>query len=583
VVTLTQAVLARAGLVGGLGVGTVSDMSVPGRGVHMICESYVDDYARLQPLAATEFGIRGHDGELPDLSPDGHRERANLARQAHAEMAVAQPADDSERVAKAVFAERLGVAIDMDEAGLRAALLNVISSPCQEIRRSFDLMPAATAQDWAMIAARLSRVPRALAGYRASLLASARDGLVAASRQVLRVAEQCETWSGAPSFFATLLRAADAVPGVAGAIRTDLDAGVRAATDAFAGFAAFLREELLAQATDEDAVGEEHYALWSRNATGAKLDLHEAYVWGWAEFVRVETELATVAARISPGARPAEAAAALDADDRYRVAGREGFRAWMQDVSDAALANLRGTHFEIPDELMRLECRIAPPGGTAGAYYTHPSDDFSRPGQTWWSLPTDRDTFSTWREASTVYHEGAPGHHLQIGTVVATPGLNRFQRLLCFIDGHGEGWALYAERLMHEFGYLDDAYLLGMLNKHLFRAARVVVDIGMHLRLRIPAGTGFHEGERWTPELGVDFMCTRTFNTRARAVDEIDRYLGWPGQAPSYKLGERLWLFMRDEVRARHGSMFDLKEFHMRALRSGPAGLDTLRDLLAAL
>ncbi|WP_433236100.1 DUF885 domain-containing protein [Streptosporangium sp. CA-135522] len=561
-------------------------MSSPVTGVHDICNSYVDDYARLNPIAATEFGIGGHDDRLPDLSPDGHQARAELARGALAEIAAARPADESERIAKAVFSERIGLEVEMHEAGLPASSLNVVASPVQGVRQVFDLMPTATAEDWAVIARRLAGVPQALAGYRAALSASADKGVVSASRQVRRAIEQCRTWSGADgggSFFATFARTADAVPGVEGAVRADLDAGVRAATDAYAGLAAFLRDDLAPRAGSGDAVGEDLYGLWSRTFIGAKLDLREAYAWGWDEFGRIEAEMAEIAGRIKPGAGPAEAAVALDADVRYRVNGQAAFRAWMQELSDRALAELRGKHFDIPQELMRLECRIAPPGGGTGAYYTNPAEDFSRPGQMWWALPPGKEEFSTWRDASTVYHEGVPGHHLQIGVAVGTPGLNRFQRLLCFVDGHGEGWALYAERLMREFGYLDDGNLLGMLDKSLFRAARVVLDIGMHLKLEIPAGTGFHEGERWTPQLGLEFMRTRTLTEPARAVDEIDRYLGWPGQAPAYKLGERLWLSMRDEIKAERGNAFDLREFHMRALRSGPAGLDTMRDLLAAL
>ncbi|WP_037886547.1 DUF885 domain-containing protein [Streptomyces viridochromogenes] len=549
-------------------------------GVHGVCDAYVDDYARLNPLAATEFGILGHDDRLPDLSPDGHAARAGLARAALAAMAAAQPVDEGERIAKAVFSERLQVDVDMHEAGLPAASLNMTASPAQDIRYAFDLMPTETAEDWAVIAKRLARVPEALAGYRASLSASADEGVVSAVRQVRRTAQQCETWSGAGSFFATLAASAEGVPGVDGALRADLDAGVRAAREAYAELAAFLRDALAPKAGDEDAVGEDLYKLWSRKFTGADMDLRDAYAWGWAEFGRIEAELTEVAGRIRPGAGPAEAAETLDGDPRYRVTGRAAFQAWMQELSERALAELHGTHFDIPAELMRLDCRIAPPGGGLGAYYTNPADDFSRPGTMWWSLPEGRREFPTWREASTVYHEGVPGHHLQIGTAVVTKTLNRFQRLLCFIDGHGEGWALYAERLMREFGYLDDGYLLGMLNKHLFRAARVIVDIGMHLKLEIPAGTGFHEGRRWTPELGREFLRTRTLTDEARAIDEIDRYLGWPGQATAYKLGERLWLSIRDETKAARGSEFALKDFHMRALRSGPAGLDTLREVL---
>jgi uncharacterized protein (DUF885 family) len=203
----------------------------------------------------------------------------------------------------------------------------------------------------------------------------------------------------------------------------------------------------------------------------------------------------------------------------------------------------------------------------------------------WWSLPPGRDEFVTWRETSTVYHEGAPGHHLQIATAVdRSDALNKYQRLMAFTSGHAEGWALYSERLMQDLGYLsDDGDLLGMLSEQLFRAARVIIDLGMHLELAIPAGTGFHEGSRWTPELGLEFMLTRTITDQAHVRDEIDRYLGWPGQAPAYKIGERLWLAARDDAKARAGASFDIKRFHTQALDLGGMGLDTLRDQLAQL
>jgi uncharacterized protein (DUF885 family) len=372
---------------------------------------------------------------------------------------------------------------------------------------------------------------------------------------------------------------------VSESLRAELDSAARAAAKAYGELATFLRETIAPVAPTEDAVGAEVYRLWSRLYLGAAVDLAEAYEWGWAEFGRIEAEMKAVADRIKPGAGIAEAAAALDADPRYQLTGQPALVSWMQELSDQALADLRDVHFEIPDELMRLDCRIAPPGGPVGAYYTSPTDDFSRPGQMWWSVPADREEFSTWREVTTVYHEGVPGHHLQVATAVHEAArLNRFQRLLAWVPGYGEGWALYAERLMREFGYLDDdGNLLGMLDAHLFRAARVIVDIGMHLKLEIPAGTGFHEGERWTPDLALEFMTTRTITDPVAVRDEIDRYLGWPGQAPAYKLGERLWLAARDDLRTRHAAAFDLKRFHMEALRMGPMGLGTLRERLAVL
>jgi uncharacterized protein (DUF885 family) len=555
------------------------------QGVHQLSDRFVDELAALDPIAGTYLGVPGCDEELTDYSPDGHRARAELARRALAEVRAAEPVSDQERIAQAVFLERVGLDVELHEAGSDMSALNVIASPVQELRQVFDLMPTGTADQWRTIARRLSRMPSAVSGLRAGLAEAAASGNVSATRQVTRVAQQCDTWAGrrgGESFFAQMISRAQ---GIDQALHEELEQVAAVASEAYGELADFLRTELLPKAPDKDAVGEQRYCLWSRYFTGAQMDLHEAYEWGWHEFSAIESEMKQVADRIKRGATLAEAAAALDADPSYLVHGQDAFASWMQRLSDHAMGDLRGTHFEIPDELMKLECRIAPPGGGVGAYYTGPTDDFSRPGRMWWSVPADREEFPTWREVSTVYHEGFPGHHLQIATsVYEAERLNKFQRLACFVSGHGEGWALYAERLMRELGYFnDDGNLLGMLNDQLFRAARVVVDIGMHLELEIPAGTGFHEGQRWTPELGLEFMLTRTITDAAQVRDEVDRYLGWPGQAPSYKLGERLWLAAREEARKRHGAAFDLKAFHRNALRMGSMGLDTLREQLGRL
>lgn len=555
------------------------------QGVHQICDRFVDEYAAADPVAATAMGISGYDDQLTDYSPEGHAARASIARRALQAIGAVEPTDDGERVAKAVFIERVELESEIHEAGLDLASLNVISSPVQHLRMIFDLMPTDTAEQWAVIAARLAKVPAGLFGVRASLLAAADRGQVSALRQVAKVAEQAETWAGLhgeDGFFTALISGAK---GIAGKLPGELDRHARTAQEAYAELAGFLRAELAPRAPTKDAVGEAVYRLWSRYFTGAVLDLREAYEWGWAEFSRIEAEMIEVAGRIKPGATLAETAAALDADERYLVQGQDAFGEWMQGLSDNALKSLRGKHFDIPDALMSLECKIAPPGGGVGAYYTAPSEDFSRPGRMWWSLASGKTEFSTWREVTGVYHEGVPGHHLQIGTAIyRAASLNKYQRLMAFTSGHGEGWALYAERLMRDLGFLnDDGELLGMLSGQLFRAARVIVDLGMHLELKIPAGTGFREGERWTPELGLEFMLTRTITDIAHVHDEIDRYLGWPGQAPAYKIGERLWLAARDDAQRRQGNSFDIKDFHTRALKLGGMGLDTLREQLAAL
>jgi uncharacterized protein (DUF885 family) len=553
-----------------------------------ISDRFVARYAALDPVLATNMGVVGYNDRLTDFSPDGCAQRAETARAALAEIEAVEPAGAGEGLAKAVFTERVGLMVELYDAGLVVGDLNVIASPIHDTRLAFDLMPAASIQDWETIAARLAAMPEAVANMLAGLAHAADTGHCPALRQVEKVAQQCATWTssaGDGPYFDQLIRRAAEVDGIGDALLRELSDRAAAATNALADLGTYLREQLAPRAPIRDAVGPDVYALRSRDFLGAEIDLAEAYEWGWAEFFRVESEMKLVADRIKPGASLAEAAMALDADERYQVVGRQEFERWLQELSDAALAQLQDSHFDIPDPLMKLECKIAPPGGVVGASYTGPSEDFTRPGCMWWSLPSDRERFTTWREVTAVYHEGVPGHHLQIATATyVADTLNLFQRQFSWVSGHGEGWALYAERLMRELGYFtDDGNLLGMLEGSLFRAARVIVDIGMHLELPIPAGSGFHPGERWSPQLGLEFMLSRTVSDPAHVHDEIDRYLGWPGQAPSYKLGERFWMAARDDARRRATNGFDGKAFHTAALRMGSMGLDTLRQQLAIL
>src|SRR5690606_2514323 len=159
----------------------------------------------------------------------------------------------------------------------------------------------------------------------------------------------------------------------------------------YADFGRFLREELRPLAPARDAVGPDVYARASRDFLGATVDLLETYRWGWDEFLSIEAELLEVAGRIDAPASPREVAGRLDDDPRYQVVGTDGLQRWMQELSDRAIAALGRSHFDIPEPLRRLDCKIAPPGGGIGAYYTGPSDDFSRPGAMWWSVEPGRE------------------------------------------------------------------------------------------------------------------------------------------------------------------------------------------------
>jgi len=552
-----------------------------------LADRYVERAGALDPVAATFEGLPGHDDELTDYSPDGVAERLEHERHTLAELTRTPVADEADRVAAEVLRRYLEIGVELGVNGEALRALRVLDSPVSSVRMVFDLMPRDTEADWDAITARAAAVPQALSSFQAALSEGVQEGLVAARRQAVACARQADTWGGQrdsadPPFFAGLIDAFDATGIEQPALRSRLADVAGRATAAYAALGRYLVEEYLPHASERDAVGEERYARMARAFNGTALDLPETYAWGWDELHRIERALGDVAERILPGESIPAVIEHLEGDPTRTVDGVDAFRGWLQDLLDRTVDELDGVHFDIPDRVRRVEAMIAPPGGAAAMYYTGPSEDFSRPGRTWY--PTlGRTRFPLWGEVSICYHEGVPGHHLQIGMVRhLAEHLNRFQRTMAGNSGHAEGWALYAERLMGELGYLDDpAFELGMLRAQAMRAVRVVVDIGLHLELSIPPDESYHPGERWTPELALPFVIERSHFPADFMASEVDRYLGLPGQAISYKVGERVWLGARNAARARHGAGFDLKAFHAYALGLGPMGLDQLAAELA--
>jgi uncharacterized protein (DUF885 family) len=546
--------------------------------IDAIADGWVDTAAELSPGLATYIGRFEYNDRLDDLSPAGAERAYEAAKTTLSALEAATPVDSVDEVTQADLAGDLRLLIDLHEAGNHLRDVNVIASPAQEIRSTFDLMPTDTIDDWAVVAARLKAVPAAIAGYIETLRTGISDGVVPARRQVTEVVTQIARYTADSGFFATFAgEAAPAEGNLPASLARDLTDNAGAARVAYDELAAFLTSELAPAATEKDAVGRELYALHSRRFLGAVIDLDETYEWGIEELARMVAEQESIAGEITPGASVEEAVAFLEGDDSRKLHGTDALQKWMQETSDRAVAELGRTHFDIPEPIKRLECMIAPTN-EGGIYYTGPTDDFSRPGRMWWSVPEGVTSFDTWRELTTVYHEGVPGHHLQIAQAVYNRSeLNSWRRLLAGSSGHAEGWALYAERLMEQLGYLSDpADRLGMLDGQRMRAARVVLDIGVHLEKPRPDGAG-----AWDADFALDFM-RRNVNMPDEFVKfEVNRYLGWPGQAPSYKVGQRIWEQIRDDVAEREGDAFDIKRFHMRALRLGGVGLDTLRMALS--
>ncbi|MDT0473902.1 DUF885 domain-containing protein [Streptomyces sp. DSM 41014] len=552
-----------------------------------VADAYVDDLIALDPIAGTYLGVKESSSRLPDTSPAGQEALAALQRATLAKLDEAERrpgADtDSERRCGRLLRERLTAEIAVHEAdeGLRS--VGNMGTAVHAVRDIFTVTPSGTVAEWTAIVERLRAVPTALAGYRESLALGLERKLYASPRPtatfVTQLGEWADTDGNGLGWFEDFVSAGPAE------LRAELDEAAGAATAAVVELRDWMRD--VYAPTIEGApntVGRERYARWSRYFNGTDLDLDEAYAYGWSEYHRLLAEMRREAERVLPGAEtPWAALAHLDEHGRH-IEGVDEVRDWLQGLMDEAIEKLDGTHFDLADDVRKVESRIAPPGSAAAPYYTSPSEDFSRPGRTW--LPTMGQTrFPVYDLVSTWYHEGVPGHHLQLAQWVHVAGdLSRYQAAVGMVSANAEGWALYAERLMDELGFLTDAeQRLGYLDAQMMRAARVIVDIGMHLELEIPADSPFHPGERWTPELAQEFFGAHSSRPADFVESELTRYLTIPGQAIGYKLGERAWLLGREKARERHGDAFDLKAWHMAALSQGSLGLDDLVDELSKL
>ncbi len=540
-----------------------------------IAEAHVTALAAYEPTTATELGIPGYGHLLPDYSPEATQDWAGQLRATLKKVAEAPLIDEVDKATAAAMTERLGLELESIEAGDQLRDVNNIASPVQILRDVFDLMPTQTDEDWANIAARLAAIPASLEGYVATLRQGIAAGTVPARRAVSDAAAQAALLAKPGSRFFEL--AADA--GADSTVTAALERGAAAAAEAMGRIAQFLSDELAPVAREDDAVGRDIYQRASRYFLGSRIDLDETYEWGVAALAAITAEQEALAREIAgPQATISDAIKKLNADPANQIHGTDALKAWMQATADEAIAALDGKYFTLDPRVRTIEGMIAP-SSTGGIYYTGPTADFSRPGRMWWSVPEGVTEFTTWQEKTTVYHEGVPGHHLQIGQAVAqAANLNRWRSLVCWVSGHGEGWALYSERLMDEFGFLSPAERMGMLDGQRLRATRVVLDLGLHL--------GKPAFDRYGGGIWDYDKCWRLLRDNVAMEEnqlrfELHRYLGWPGQAPSYLIGQRIWEQLRAEAAARAGESFNLKDFHDAALQVGSLPLDVLREVLA--
>ncbi len=542
-----------------------------------IADAFTEAWSDLSPLSATYHGVVGRDDRNGDLSPAGQEERIELIRSTKRQLSSHTGTGPAETHAARVLDAWLDERIESHEDGKWKRDLNHVASPFQGLKMVYDLMPRNGAAAWANITARLDGFGAALDGYRQCLQVGLDEGDTAARRQVESVIEQARAAASADSSLMSFPREADAGGGDAERVASAQESACAAMTD----FASWLETNYLPSARESDSVGHDRYVQGAEEFLGLRIDPLETYEWGWDEVHRLMEDMSQTAAVIESGSSVAEVIELLDTDPDRSAPDHQAFAGFVKDIQRTAVEQLAGEHFEVPDALREVDVNIAPPGGALGAWYNGPAEDFSRPGSIWYA-PGERVRIPYWQEVSTAYHEGFPGHHLQVGiALMSKESMSRFHRIYIWYSGAGEGWALYAERLMDELGYFEKPeYRLGLLASQLFRATRVVVDIGTQLELTVPEHAPIHAGETWNYDVAVDYMHEIGLQAQDMAESEVKRYLGWWGQAISYKVGEREILDIRDEAKARDGAAFDRKAFHRQMLEAGAIRLDQLRETM---
>ena len=528
-----------------------------------LSDTYIDQSAAMSPMSCTYLGKDVDQDKLDDFSIAGMAKAATLTREVLKKLQALTPIDEIDRIAKTVMEERLSSSLALHDSYEEHVLWNVLTSPPSNIRSIFELMPKKSEKDFANIASRLIAVELAHKQWISTISEVAKSGKTTAQRQVRGVITQLESYANGG--YSQMCKNFDP-----DAQFPAIHSAAQVAEKSSAQTAAYLKNEYMAIANPNDAVGAERYAVWSRFFTGAKLDLRATYEWGMADLKAINERMWVLAEQIKPGAKSLrEVADVLDHDPRYVIKGKENVIKFLQDFTDAAIKRMDGEFFEIDERIKICEARLAPEGSASAPYYNPPSEDLSRPGTTWIPM-LGKDEVSSWHLVSTWYHEAVPGHHLQVATVtIEKERLTRFQRTAAWISGYGEGWALYAERFMNELGAFDEPGIeMGYLSAQALRAARIVVDIGMHL------GYTDFDGNVWNAESSRKLLNEQALLDEAHSRSETDRYLGWPGQAISYKVGERVWMAAREDAKTRLGSAFNMKRFHTYALKIGPMGLD---------
>jgi len=540
-----------------------------------LADDYWEGVLERNPTLATYYGDFRYNERLPDPGPRG-RAAEQAALDEVMQRLARIPLGELETEDR-ITHDMLRLAAEHGLAALRLRLyewdVDQMAGPQVWLLELLNWHPLDTAVHQDQLVARYRAFPTYLADYLDNLRAGLASGRVAFRGAVDRVIDQLTRLLATPveetALIQPLAQAAEPQR------RAAIAAVEEAVFPAYRRMLDFLRDEYRARAREEAGVwsitdGDVTYAELARRHTTTDLTPDALHRIGREELEGIQAEMRAIAARLGHTEDLSAFAASLKADPRNFLETPEALLAEFNRI----LAKLEAALPRAFGRLPRARCVVRAieayrEKDSVAAFYYPPAADGSRPGIFYANTyqPRTRPRYNF--EALTA-HEAVPGHHLQIALAQETEGLPAFRRLGYEATAFVEGWGLYSERLADELGlYSGDLDRFGMLGYQAWRAARLVVDTGMHAL-------------RWSRRQAIEFMVENVGLTEEEVVNEIDRYIIWPGQALAYMIGQREFQRLRREAMARLGARFDLRAFHDEALGHSALPLSTLAMVMDA-
>lgn len=526
------------------------------------------------PEIRLEYGDRSGNSQWTDRSPDAFQQRYQDEQEFIQQLEQIEPATLSAeaRTNRAMLLRQLRDNTSEYEDGLHLIALDMRSGP-QHRHSMIETLPMQTLQDLEDWLARLRDMPAQLAQYQALLSAGIEKNRTQAQIVMERVPAQIRGLLEGDAQDSPFFKAFEGLPtDISSAdqarLRSEASSIIKDEINpAFEALLGFLEEAYLpaARAPGIGSLpgGKQVYTRLAQHFTTTDLTPDEIHEIGLAEVARIRGEMEAVISEVKFDGDIAAFNTFLRTDPQFYYDTPEALLEGYQAVSkrlDPGLVKLFGKLPRAPYGVRPIPEEEAP--DTTTAYYMRPAADGSRPGWYYVNLyqPEVRPKFEM--EVLSV-HESVPGHHLQIALAQELTGLPEFRRnggFTAFI----EGWGLYSERLGYDMGLYQDPYSrYGQLVYDMWRAVRLVVDTGIH-----------YFG--WDRQKAIDYFLDNAAKTETDIVNEIDRYIGWPGQALAYKMGQMKMLELRREAEAALGEAFDIRAFHDHLLGAGAIPLDVL-------